>query len=57
RYILEKKCRHLAMDSVANFHLRNGACAHRLNWLDDTSPKGMEEFFGIVTESRRSLAD
>lgn len=22
---------------AANFHLRNGACAHQLNWMADTS--------------------
>jgi len=48
RYILLEKRRYLALDPVANFHLRNGACAHRLNWLGDTSAKGMEESFGMM---------
>ncbi|KAF9556189.1 hypothetical protein EC968_008382 [Mortierella alpina] len=48
QYILLEKRRHLALDPVANFHLRNGACAHRLNWLGDTSSKGMEESFGMM---------
>ncbi|KAF9921039.1 hypothetical protein FBU30_008970 [Linnemannia zychae] len=48
RYILLEKRRHLALDPVANFHLRNGACAHRLNWLGDASAKGMEESFGLM---------
>ncbi|GJJ77036.1 malonyl-CoA decarboxylase [Entomortierella parvispora] len=55
RYILVEKRRHLALDPVANFHLRNGACAHRLNWLGDTSAKGMEESFGMMINYLYSL--
>lgn len=55
RYILLEKRRHLALDPVANFHLRNGACAHRLNWLGDTSSKGMEESFGMMINYLYSL--
>ncbi|KAK3817821.1 MAG: malonyl-CoA decarboxylase-domain-containing protein [Linnemannia gamsii] len=55
RYILLEKRRHLALDPVANFHLRNGACAHRLNWLGDTSTKGMEESFGLMINYLYSL--
>ncbi|KAI7863356.1 malonyl-CoA decarboxylase [Spinellus fusiger] len=33
---------------LANFHLRNGACAHQLHWKADTSAKGMKESFGIM---------
>ncbi|KAI8597610.1 malonyl-CoA decarboxylase-domain-containing protein [Dissophora ornata] len=55
RYILLEKRRHLALDPVANFHLRNGACAHRLNWLGDTSDKGMEESFGLMINYLYSL--
>ncbi|KAF9123083.1 hypothetical protein BGX30_001628 [Mortierella sp. GBA39] len=55
RYILLEKRRHLALDPVANFHLRNGACAHRLNWLGDASAKGMEESFGLMINYLYSL--
>ncbi|KAG0307754.1 hypothetical protein BGZ98_009887 [Dissophora globulifera] len=55
RYILLEKRRHLALDPVANFHIRNGACAHRLNWLGDTSVKGMEESFGMMINYLYSL--
>ncbi|KAL1922127.1 uncharacterized protein VTP21DRAFT_10769 [Calcarisporiella thermophila] len=48
RYILKEKRGDLALDPVANFHLRNGACAHRLNWMADTSVKGLHESFGIM---------
>ncbi|KAF9420482.1 hypothetical protein BGZ94_009101 [Podila epigama] len=55
RYILLEKRRHLALDPVANFHLRNGACAHRLNWMGDSSSKGMEESFGMMINYLYSL--
>ncbi|CAG8440486.1 5085_t:CDS:10 [Ambispora leptoticha] len=48
RYILTEKRRNLARDPVANFHIRNGACIHRINWLSDTSDKGFEQSFGIM---------
>ncbi|GBC46250.1 malonyl-CoA decarboxylase, mitochondrial [Rhizophagus irregularis DAOM 181602=DAOM 197198] len=48
RYILTEKRRNLALDPVANFHIRNGACVYRLNWLGDISKKGLEESFGIM---------
>ncbi|RIA90525.1 malonyl-CoA decarboxylase-domain-containing protein [Glomus cerebriforme] len=48
RYILTEKRRTLALDPVANFHIRNGACVYRLNWLGDISNKGLEESFGIM---------
>ncbi|KAI8866169.1 malonyl-CoA decarboxylase, partial [Ramicandelaber brevisporus] len=37
-----------ALDPVANFHLRNGACIRRINWLGDTSTKGLNESFGMM---------
>ncbi|GES82902.1 malonyl-CoA decarboxylase, mitochondrial-like [Rhizophagus clarus] len=48
RYILTEKRRNLALDPVANFHIRNGACVYRLNWLGDISKKGLDESFGIM---------
>jgi malonyl-CoA decarboxylase len=33
---------------VARFHLRNGACLERINWLSDTSPAGMERSAGLM---------
>lgn len=47
-YLLNEKHRGRALDSVANFHLRNGACVYRLNWLADTSSAGMERSYGIM---------
>jgi hypothetical protein len=47
-YLLNEKHRGRALDSVANFHLRNGAKIHRLNWKADTSQAGMERSYGIM---------
>ena len=35
-------------DRVAHFHLSNGARLERLNWMADTSPKGLERSAGIM---------
>ncbi len=36
------------VDSVARFHLGNGAVMERLNWLGDTSVHGMARSYGIM---------
>ena len=36
------------IDSVARFHLGNGARLERINWLGDLSPKGLRESAGIM---------
>jgi malonyl-CoA decarboxylase len=36
------------LDSVARFHLSNGARVERLNWAGDLSPKGMSQSFGLM---------
>ena len=35
-------------DSVARFHLNNGAKLDRINWLADTSKKGLRESLGLM---------
>ena len=35
-YLLRERHRRRALDPVANFHLRNGAAVHRLNWKADS---------------------
>jgi malonyl-CoA decarboxylase len=35
-------------DSVARFHLGNGARLERINWLGDSSPKGLRESAGMM---------
>jgi malonyl-CoA decarboxylase len=46
-----------ALDSVAHFHLSNGARVERLNWLGDPSPKGLEQSAGIMVNYQYRLAD
>ncbi len=36
------------VDPVARFHLGNGARLERLNWLGDTSEKGLREAYGLM---------
>ncbi|KAI9475780.1 MAG: malonyl-CoA decarboxylase [Benjaminiella poitrasii] len=50
RYILDEKRsnRKHALDPVANFHLKNGACVHRIQWQADTSNKSRQQSFGIM---------
>ncbi len=35
-------------DAIARFHLGNGARLERLNMLGDTSPKGLEQSYGLM---------
>ncbi|CAI9086834.1 OLC1v1020753C3 [Oldenlandia corymbosa var. corymbosa] len=48
RYLLQEKKRGKALDSVANFHLQNGAMIGRLNWMADRSEKGLTQSGGIM---------
>ena len=36
------------IDPVARFHLGNGARLERINWLGDTTPRGIQESFGAM---------
>lgn len=50
RYIVQEKkgSDGRAQDPVAHFHLSNGARVERLNWLADTSPKGLKQSYGLM---------
>ncbi|OAO97105.1 hypothetical protein AXX17_AT4G06120 [Arabidopsis thaliana] len=48
RYLLQEKKRGKALDSVANFHLQNGAMVERINWMADRSEKGIRQSGGIM---------
>ncbi|XP_021295138.1 malonyl-CoA decarboxylase, mitochondrial isoform X2 [Herrania umbratica] len=48
RYLLQEKKRGKALDSVANFHLQNGAMVQRINWMADRSEKGLRQSAGIM---------
>lgn len=48
RYLCEARRADKPVDPVARFHLGNGARIERLNWLADTSPKGLSQSWGIM---------
>lgn len=56
-YLVAEKRRHRALDPVANFHLNNGARVERINWLADTSIKGMQESAGVMVNYLYKLDD
>jgi malonyl-CoA decarboxylase len=45
------------LDPVARFHLGNGARLERINWLGDTSGKGLKEAHGLMVNYRYELRD
>jgi malonyl-CoA decarboxylase len=45
------------IDSVARFHLGNGARLERVDWLGDLSPKGLRESAGIMVNYLYRLDD
>ena len=42
---------------MERFHLANGACLERLNWLGDVSPIGVRRSLGLMVNYRYRLAD
>ena len=54
-YLLEAKRDTTALDSVANFHLSNGASIERLNWKADISKKGQHDAAGLMVNYRYRL--
>jgi malonyl-CoA decarboxylase len=58
RYLIEaKNSAGQPLDSVARFHLGNGARLERINFLADTSPKGMRESYGVMVNYLYKLDD
>ncbi len=47
-YLLRVKKGDEPLDSVARFHLRNGARLDRINWRADLSERGVENSFGLM---------
>jgi malonyl-CoA decarboxylase len=43
------------IDPVARFHLGNGARLEQINWLADTSPKGLSQSYGLMVNYRYEL--
>ncbi|XP_067905265.1 malonyl-CoA decarboxylase, mitochondrial [Heterodontus francisci] len=56
-YLYGEKHRGGALNPVANFHLQNGAVMWRLNWLADTSPRGLSSSSGMMANYRYFLED
>eukprot|EP01134_Creolimax_fragrantissima_P001576 CFRG1576T1 len=52
RYLVHERNRKFALDPVANFHVRNGASVYRLNWLGDTSDRGISRSYGLMVNYR-----
>jgi malonyl-CoA decarboxylase len=38
----------IRIDPVAHFHLGNGARLERINWLGNSTPRGIRESFGMM---------
>ncbi|MEI6730388.1 MAG: malonyl-CoA decarboxylase [Pseudomonadota bacterium] len=47
-YLINEKKKITALDPVAHFHLTNGARLKRINWLGDTSSKGLKQAAGMM---------
>jgi malonyl-CoA decarboxylase len=56
-FLTEKAGDGRPLDSVARFHLGNGARLERINWLGDPSPKGLREAHGLMVNYRYDLKD
>nr|XP_053649090.1 malonyl-CoA decarboxylase, mitochondrial-like [Cherax quadricarinatus] len=56
-YLFTEKRRNYTLDSVANFHLKNGAVMWRINWLADRSPRGLANSCGIMVNYRYFLEE
>jgi malonyl-CoA decarboxylase len=56
-YLLHAKQGSVPFDSVARFHLANGARLERLNWLADTSAAGIRRSFGLMANYLYQLDD
>jgi len=56
-YLAVEKSRGKPVDPVARFHLGNGASIERINWLGDSSAKGMAESAGLMVNYLYRLDD
>jgi len=55
-YLLFAKRERAPLDSVARFHLTNGARAERLNWMADASEAGLRQSLGLMVNYVYELA-
>jgi malonyl-CoA decarboxylase len=56
-YLLNEKSNGKPLDSVARFHLGNGASLERINWAADESPRGVDRSVGIMVNYVYRLSD
>ncbi len=56
-YLLNEKSDGKPLDSVARFHLGNGASLERINWAADDSPTGVDRSAGIMVNYVYRLND
>jgi malonyl-CoA decarboxylase len=47
-YVRARNARGTPIDTVARFHLGNGARLERINWLADTSDRAMAQAYGLM---------
>ncbi|CAM9392775.1 unnamed protein product [Choristocarpus tenellus] len=48
RYLIRETVRGRILDPVGHFHVSNGASVERVNWMADTSEKGLRQSFGLM---------
>lgn len=56
-YLLTAKRDREPLDSVARFHLKNGARLDRINWMGDPSARGMKQAAGLMANYVYELED
>lgn len=56
-YLLHAKRDREPLDPVARFHLANGARLERLNWMGDTSQRGLGQSLGLMVNYVYRLSD
>ena len=56
-YLIREKRGRAPLDSVARFHLANGARLARLNWMGDTSSAGMASSLGMTANYVYRIAE
>jgi len=55
RYLVQSRNGQRARNRVAHFHLSNGALIERIDWLADTSKRGLEQSAGLMVNYRYKL--
>lgn len=56
-YLRARNARGTPLDSVARFHLGNGARLEKLDWLADTSSRGLRQSYGLMVNYQYDIAD